>query len=673
MAEILPLSPSSGEYIEDEDFSMIFVSVDSTVALECGQVEMLLDNVLLLIQCQRDSRLITATISPQIKSGHSWFGEHHIVVRIKNIRDSLLAQRTWSFICLKPFNDTTRKTNGSHNWGHNGRINAQWNSHVYNSQSAGYLSTAASYSGYSGKLRYAANAYLTTNNEHSTQDQNIYSAEVGYGRSIELKVGDTRPDFIPLTLSGQRVRGVELNSRIFTRSGGNPLNIDIAWGQAARAYESDDSLVASTYSRTLLAVRAGFGSGEVFQFGLSMLKAKDDTSSITRIRDSVVQAGADTIYIDAPSAKDNLVLGADLSSWLFNRRFELFVQYAFSLYTRNINDGVITKDQLEKIFGNTPLDLKSFSWLLVINTSSTPLYPSVEGFFGSSMLKAGAGLTLPLRSVFEQIRFTYELQGSNFYSLGNPMLGSPRHGYTINEKINLLDNRLTLGVDFNRYENNFEQTQTNPTITSNFSIFAGLYYAPSFPSLSVGYSLDNVENSDTVFGFFTGVSSINAQSGYSCPLNDITLNFQAYTGWTTIANEWKLNEYDSLHHVSDDTTMEFATGVYGLNCNGEFKDLPLSLSAGYAGNSGGGASIKLQTGTLSARYTIVRDLLTANAGTNIGSSTVSGQSASKIFWKLFYGIELLHASGHQLRYNGSLVTQGSSKDCFNAISYEWRF
>ncbi|MDH3251303.1 MAG: hypothetical protein OEM41_00850, partial [Ignavibacteria bacterium] len=191
--------------------------------------------------------------------------------------------------------------------------------------------------------------FITSDEQSGRQPQNRYFLGIETNWA-QLSYGDTYPTFPMLIMTGKRLRGLNSSLRF------GAFNIDVAAGRTNRNVEGTllqtitlDSLAGEqqrdpgaayapidsatwgkfrfgTYARNLFAVRPSFGDAGESQFGLTVLKSKDDISSI--------QFGV--------RPQENFVVGADFVTRLDNRRIELSGQGVFSAYNADISSGTFT-------------------------------------------------------------------------------------------------------------------------------------------------------------------------------------------------------------------------------------------------------------------------------------------------------------------------------------------
>lgn len=676
--EIVPVHPAEGDFVEAGGF-MVVAGIAADDLPHAPRVEMRFDGAEVDSMVHAGEGFVRWTPISAPAAAERLYGKHTVQVALYDTAGALHAEREWSFTIIQSPAESVGMAARAPVRGRDGRLFAEARHYALASDGAAFeVSGGGTYRGYAGRLRYGADLRLANLNDRMSQDRNRYSAHFALGRALRVKVGDVRPSFQAAVIDGMRLRGVEAGVGIVARSSGAaPVSMDFALGRARRAVEPrwnplDSSWDAGTYARTVGAARLNLGTGRAFRLAFSVLKGTDDASSIAQTRDSL-WSWSDSAYHHrlGRAPEDNVVVGAEMVARFAERRLELRGGYALSLYTRDVNGGSITRDDLEEALGNVPVDPATFSKLLVVNTSTTPLYPG-SGILNSSMITAGAELDLPLGSARERLRFDYRLQGANYHSMGSPLLGPPRQGFRAEQTLYLLDNRLSVRGWFEQYHNNLDGVQAAATTMRQGGGAIGFFHSPRVPGLTVDFSRSSSRNPDTLYGFGSGVNTVNASVVHHYRLIAFGGVAQAFTGWTGVHNDWRAHHPDSLWSPGTDTSVGFTTGVHGLSARADLDGAPLSLSGGLMTNTGSGRMLRLFTGSAEARYGIVPELLTINGGVRLGLTRMPDEPG-RFHVRVPYGAGLSHRAGHELRFSGYASANGSAWDFVNTLKYEWRF
>ena len=177
-----------------------------------------------------------------------------------------------------------------------------------------------------------------------------------------------------------------------------------------------------TYRQNVSSARLAFGRGEIFQWGLNYMKARDDTNSVDQLlldaeiiyepdaTGSVEGLETGTVYTiselgtkaqvldgsdwSGNGPKDNLVISTDLGLNLFSKRLRLDGEVAFSMTNNNIWGGPLTLAELDTLIDDSvdnklssfdlsdlpdPADWEKY---LIINSNLSPLVPIDINAFG---------------------------------------------------------------------------------------------------------------------------------------------------------------------------------------------------------------------------------------------------------------------------------------------------
>ncbi len=474
------------------------------------------------------------------------------------------------------------------------------------------------FTGTTGDWRFRTNLYVTSEETDSIQPQNRYFIGVEHP-IVHAGYGDVYPSFPNLILSGKRVRGLDAGVHL------GAFNIDVVYGQTMRAVEGrllssfpKDSLAVQqqrfpsssygpvdsatwgrfsygTYTKNLLAIRPSFGSGETAQWGITILKAKDDVGSIR--------------YGIRPD--ENLVVGTDLVTRFDSRRIEFNAQAAISAYNSDISSGNFTDAYIDDVYKNDADNVKRVRDLLknfiTVNDNLRPL--SLNKL---STLAYEMGLSL---NYFENfLRFTYVYRGNDYNSAGQTYLRKDIRGFNVNDRLRIIENQvfITLGVE--RLQDNTGDTKV---ATTTFSTVTGaVSYFPAgidAPNVTVGVSHFDNDNGLSV----QGKDSLSA-------INDVTTQFflQSSYDFTLAARHTAMVNFSTANR--DDNSL-YRAGVknstfdFGLMSR---YPIPLQTNLDIAFNFNTlpaptrGQTRNLDYTTLSARgrYAIITDVFSATAG-----------------------------------------------------------
>ncbi len=329
----------------------------------------------------------------------------------------------------------------------------------YGNAGKGIAMAGAEVSGRWKSLSYRGHLFVTSLEDRHFQPRNRFGFSLE-NPWIGVSGGDVYPRYNELILAGKRVRGVSGYLHL------GLVNMDVVYGHTQRAVKTTwkmatggtgtDSLAVNrpgTFSQSLIGIRPSLGDGRHFQLGLTLLKIKDDTSSIA--------AGV--------MPKDNLVIGPDVKLSMIGGRVLFTAQAAVSAITHDIYPGAVTTDDVKRAFGSDfelPIDPQSLDDLLIINDSTIPLNPLQGGSLAYTV-------NLRLNLLNQYLNMGYRSIGSEYISLANPWLRKDLRGFFINDRLRLFSNRAYITLGYEQYADNFSEENSNPAIdlrTLNYAV-----------------------------------------------------------------------------------------------------------------------------------------------------------------------------------------------------------
>lgn len=374
--------------------------------------------------------------------------------------------------------------------------------------------------------------HLTNEEKPTLQPQNRFLSSLKFGEYAKLQVGDAYPAFPSLFISGKRVRGVTGSLTL------GFFNLDVSYGQTERKIEgtmikdttyADTSAASSrpkeslplggltyrlfeagTFTRTMLAVRPSFGSGENFQIGFTVVKAKDDIQSIR--------------YGVYP--KENIVAGTDLTLAFADQRVKWTTQIAFSLTNTDISSGNLSDaaiDSIKGVYDTTKTqaeietakkeadDLKKIASIgrsfITINEYLTPLDPITK--LPSTAIES----ELSINVLNNFVRIVGFRRGKSYVSFGNEFIQTDIEGINVSDRIRLWQNRVLLSVAYETKANNTLHNSAIPTtkyntLSTSVTVFPGAMY----PTISAGYGYYTRKNNVDLSAYYRTGKPILLQS-----------------------------------------------------------------------------------------------------------------------------------------------------------------
>ena len=355
-----------------------------------------------------------------------------------------------------------------------------------------YTRGSVQFNASSGDYKFTSNLFITSDEKSIVQPQDRYTVGIE-SPWVKVGYGDNFPLFPNLILSGKRVRGLSTAVRV------GFFNLDLALGKTNRAVDgavlrsfSVDSLLQEqsrdpngafapispttwgkfsygTYARNLFAVRPSFGSGETWQFGFTLLKSKDDVTSINfGIR-----------------PQENLVVGTDFALKLDDKRIELTGQGAFSAFNSDISSGNFTDAYIDSVYPKDASRIKGLRDILsdyiTVNDNLKPL-----AFDHLSTLSYEASLGL---NYFDNgLKFSYLFRGSDYNSFGQTFLRKDIQGFNISDRLRLVNNQVFAVLGFERLQDNTSKTRVATTTFTNVNMAVSYYSRTNLPNATIGFS-----------------------------------------------------------------------------------------------------------------------------------------------------------------------------------------
>jgi hypothetical protein len=536
-SSILILSPEPFSAMAAKEV-VIAASFMTETPIDSTSIKILLDGVNVTRKAEISPAIVSytpATIAP---------GEHTVTVSARDRLGAVVGPQSWRFQVsgkveeVAAANLTRRAT---------GVVYAETRREKFSGRSLNNTNIGADLSGSTGPLLYSASAYFTSLEDKTLQPRNRFVINAGLPW-LKFTLGDATPYYDELILWGRRVRGFQVGLNT------GWVNFDFITGETARQVDhspiyqvinlaTGDTILQQrfgTYKQTLFGLRPSFGSRNGFLWGFTVVKVRDDTTSLSTNASNVVQVGRVT-------PRDNLVLGTDVSLALDRRRFEIKASGAWSLLSNDISSGAIVPDSLKKISDvELPFDPKSFDKWFILNESTSPLDPR-----GKTSL--AYQLTLHLNYFNQFLSAGYKQIGSEYVSLGHSFLRNDIRGFFINDRWRLLRNRAFLALGFERYNDHFNNLDGRPkTALNTWQFGLSVFWDPDLPSLNFNFrnhSRDNGIDSLFISNFggnpdTTDLRENNATRDFSLSLNyDVTAFNLDHTITLSLMNSGRVDNF----------------------------------------------------------------------------------------------------------------------------------
>lgn len=390
--EILIFSPEPGSSVPFDDV-YIALSLFNIDSVDVTSVRLLIDD--------RD-----VTASSSVSDDVVYYsspvmspGTHSARVELKTVQGLTVPEKRWSFNVVKK-----RAEEIEREFTYRGRMNSGYSLDQIEGEELAVGKTTVSLTGEWRWLKMKADMKITSDEDPLKQPKNRYKFSINAGKYLSLNLGDSNARLSKFTLDGKRVRGVDANLQLglinfhlikgeLDRSIKGPLTVDnslLLDEITVEQNQLDSTLQDITYfldrkgyafQKDLTALRLSFGRGKLFQWGVNLLKVKDNIASV----DSTL--GNAKIYVDADSLgsvplnvspgeytydelwnmisgednyslqmqdrwsgntpQDNIVIGSDVKMFLHKRKIGLEAGFAFSMLNKDIWDGPMTLADLD--------------------------------------------------------------------------------------------------------------------------------------------------------------------------------------------------------------------------------------------------------------------------------------------------------------------------------------
>ena len=536
---ILILSPEPRSEISGENV-LIAVSLIGANDLDHNSITLLLDGSDITDQAYVDSDMLSCLLD-QVDPG-----QH----KVNLIVDGMSQPVIWDFI-------TTSKDPTVN---YSGKIRSSNSMDQVDNQTLNINKLTLDFKGTAFEwLSLRTNLKMTSQENQLYQPRNIYGFSMGVKDILSINMGDSNPRMSHYTMNGNRIRGVDLNLKF------GLLNFHFVQGEINRAIQGDPSRAYSydintdmvgdkyialsragyTFQQNVTSARLAIGRGEIFQWGLSLMKARDDTNSVDQelsnaeiiyspdITGSIDGLDSGMVYtIDelgtraqildgkdwsGNGPKDNLVISSDLGLNLFSKRLRIDGEVAFSMTNNNIWGGPLTLAELDTLIDDSvdnklsSFDLSSFpdpadyEQYLIINSNLAPLVPIDINAFGdnSTIDLVDAIFSMPSlayrgRAITNfygnYLALEYSQVGSEFNSLANPYIVKNKREWSITDKFKLFNNRLMLNIGYKHQDDDIltsvENVKTQNTLSFGFNAVPG----PGLPTINFNYRSINRDN-----------------------------------------------------------------------------------------------------------------------------------------------------------------------------------
>lgn len=269
-----------------------------------------------------------------------------------------------------------------------------------------------------------------------------------------FSVGAVYPSYSPLTVSGVALAGgnVEYNPGDFYMAitGGKALK-EVPAGVVLDTSIKNGTIpqssgISSSLDRELYMARIGYGKKEGGHFILSAIRAHDNQLP-SDLRDSLVSISLDSTIANSLNPKDNYMLDLDACINIIPDILRFNGQATGSLLTQNA---------IAPTFNDENNNLKLLNGIIKLNsTSNLDFGISSNAIFTSK--KTGSEALVELKYI-----------GPGFYSLGSPNTRNDLFSYEAKARQNLMDDKMTIGLNFKNESDNLLNLKAVSTSTNSY-------------------------------------------------------------------------------------------------------------------------------------------------------------------------------------------------------------
>ncbi len=614
--EILILSPEEGEVLTRENFliSVSFIRAPSNIDVTRTKVFLNGNDISQNKLIAEDLIVLNGENIGDIK-----YGPAEVRIEVYDNEGNLF--HTYKRNILIATREVSEKI--VRRWNVNGHLRAESRNENYNTASTWYNNFSAEAKLTSEQWLFSGQVYVTSEEKNYLQPYNRYTLTISNGDLLNLKLGDSYPQFPYLIMNGKRVRGFngELNLGV--------LNVHTAFGETERkiegtlleTYRREEAPLAydvikineskygypygkikyGTYKRNIFVVRPSFGSGENFQLGFTYLHSKDDPNSVE--------------FASRP--QENAVFGTDLMFAIDDRNILFTSQAALSIFNKDISSGTLSDAKIDSIFGEgsafdiDPDQIKTIKKILgkfiTVNQYIGPLNPQ-------KLASLAGEAALNINYFNNSLKASYIYRGNDYFSLGQSFLQTDIQGFNFADQIRMFDNRFFLSVGYEKLEDNLQKTKIATTTYETFSAVASIFTRLNFPNISIGYYRKKNNNGlsirDTLFNLYI-IDDITNRFTFllSYDLKLYVRHSASLSLSTQQRDDKSLRNYDAKFNSISFSVNSF----WENNLNSVFQIL-------YSSTEIGNSQFKYFTLTAGAKYKLIENklILSANLSPSFG-------------------------------------------------------
>ena len=421
------------------------------------------------------------------------------------------------------------------------------------------------------KLNFKSKLYLSSLETKWMQPVNRYNLILQIPH-FDLIAGDRTPDYGTFLVSCKNIRGIHSklhfkNFRMFVTAGSSKRSVNgKAFDDSTATGDIIINHTAGTFQRNSYSLRFETGNPQCFTWGLGFAKNKDDIGSLKEI---YYRSSVDTTQTVLP--EDNIVVNTDINLALFNQRLVWGAEAAMSYHNINIIDGAMSIDEIEEELDQEidfPFDPIDFEDIFIVNKYLVPFKPGLSNMAYKTFLRAFFYRNF--------LNVSYTAIGTSFNSLSTNYLQTDARIISINDNINLMNNRLAVSLGLNFISDNIYDEKEVTTTSTNY--FAQTLYRPDDKLFfKLGFNNNNskddyesIEGDDSRFP--VEINTMNLTFGVGYFVENINLAPTKFSlSFNNSANSDEVNE-----------SFDYKKNNVVLTANSRFTDIPLKTTLSYS-------------------------------------------------------------------------------------------
>ena len=564
------LSPMPGSKVKDGEL-FIAVQLTDSQTFRKTSVRLMMDDYVINYQAKVTDKKVTLLYLDHLRAG-----KHHIKMNSQTSDGGQLAVLEWDFEIAKPVADSMQAAPAQlkKDYDITGFISLASRIDTATGPGKGLRQTPFANHEVSFNIEpriksvsFPISGYFTNTDYAYLQPRSKF--RVGIKTNfLEAYYGDNFPMYDPVVISGIRVHGYEAILKL------RRLTLSVVQGDLTRAVDGQilkvrkdtafipynlrrDALRDSfyinpgVYRRSIIAARLNAGKeAEGSIFGISLLRAQDDTNSI--------KVGT------AP--KQNIAFGLDQAVISQNGVFRESAGFAMSMTTNDYSRKALTEDEIDtNLRQNTSINPAFFKNLIIINPSTEPLLPqrlSSASWFVKSSLKF----------LFNRLALDYHRTGPSYYSFGNPFMRNDIQEVSLADNMNFWKRRIGFQLKYMTNENNLYKQLTNRLVNNYYIASISFSPSPKLPQLFASFRENDRITTSYIESFYKitdKMLSYNGGASYRIPEGKSYATNLSVTYSGTVRNNSSLPDNNSRSDVI------FATMQQSLA-------IPLILSVQYS-------------------------------------------------------------------------------------------